>query len=66
MYRQEIKYIIERFSFSCGEIENIIRKIKIDNILKGSNLQFDRLVEICESESLVTRQDVSLGFRAYS
>ena len=63
---KEINYIIERFSFSGGEIENIIRKIKIDNILKGSNLQFDRLVEICESESLVTRQDVSLGFRAYS
>ncbi|WP_339659719.1 ATP-binding protein [Croceibacter atlanticus] len=64
--KKEINYIIERFSFSGGEIENIIRKIKIDNILKGSSLQFDRLVEICESESLVTRQDVSLGFRAYS
>ena len=50
MDESNIKAMAERFSISGGQIENAVRKMMIESILKGSPLSTDEIVAICEQE----------------
>lgn len=50
MDESNIKAMAERFSISGGQIENAVRKIMIESILKGCPLSTDEIVAICEQE----------------
>lgn len=50
MDESNIKAMAERFSISGGQIENAVRKIMIESILKGRPLNTDEIVAICEQE----------------
>jgi adenylate kinase len=40
----------KRFELSGGQIENIARKIEVDNILSGKNAPLDTLIQYCKDE----------------
>jgi hypothetical protein len=46
----QISILVSKYQLSGGEIENIVRKFIIDNILGSKSLDFKRLVEFCETE----------------
>lgn len=58
MDESNIKAMAERFSISGGQIENAVRKIMIESILKGRPLNTDEVIAICEDE--VQKKIVSL------
>ena len=58
MDESNIKAMAERFSISGGQIENAVRKIMIESILKGCPLNTDEIIAICEDE--VQKKIVSL------
>lgn len=58
MDESNIKAMAERFSISGGQIENAVRKIMIESILKGRPLNTDEIIAICEDE--VQKKIVSL------
>lgn len=58
MDESNIKAMAERFSISGGQIENAVRKMMIESILKGRPLNTDEVIAICEDE--VQKKRVSL------
>lgn len=52
------------FDFSGGQIENIRRKITIDEILYGSKPSLDTLVDFCKKEKLHEDKECHIGFGA--
>lgn len=58
MDESNIKAMAERFSISGGQIENAVRKMMIESILKGCPLNTDEVIAICEDE--VQKKRVSL------
>ncbi len=58
MDKSNIKAMAERFSISGGQIENAVRKMMIESILKGRPLNTDEVIAICEDE--VQKKRVSL------
>lgn len=58
MDESNIKAMAERFSISGGQIENAVRKMMIESILKGRPLNTDEVITICEDE--VQKKIVSL------
>lgn len=53
--------LAEKFSFSGGQIDNIIRKINIEEIVHGNSVNFDRVEQFCREESFTT-QPSTIGF----
>jgi ATPase family associated with various cellular activities (AAA) len=51
-----------RFHFSGGEIDNIARKAIINEVITGSRTIFTDLVEYCETERLIGKRGIKLGF----
>lgn len=58
MDESNINAMAERFSISGGQIENAVRKMMIESILKGRPLNTDEVIAICEDE--VQKKIVSL------
>lgn len=55
--------LARRFNFSGGQIENIVRKRIIDDILKCRDfLDFDSIIENCTTELLNNKQGKKIGF----
>jgi|LSQX01.3.fsa_nt_gb hypothetical protein len=60
---EESLTIARAFKFSGGQIENIVRKNIIDNILFGTNSGLERLFQLCREESLVKNPGSRIGFK---
>lgn len=54
--------LAESFHFSGGQIDNIIRKKEINELLFGDAISFDQIVEYCQEESLQKRPQ-TIGFK---
>jgi SpoVK/Ycf46/Vps4 family AAA+-type ATPase len=50
------------FHFSGGEIDNIVRKAIINEIITGNRATLDELVQYCETERLMSKKGRKLGF----
>ena len=51
------------FDFSGGEIDNIVRKCEMNEIISGSQPAYEELVELCKNERLEKQEGRSVGFR---
>lgn len=54
--------LAECFHFSGGQIDNIIRKKEIEELLYGVSVSFDQIIEYCQEESLLKRNH-TIGFK---
>ena len=55
----------KKFNFSGGQIENVVRRWNIDEILYGTpDNMLDKLTELCESEKLEKMNNCKIGFTA--
>lgn len=51
-----------KYSFSGGEIENIVRKTVINEVIQGEKPTFDELIEYCDIEKLNNKSFPKVGF----
>ena len=58
--------IATNYEFSGGQIENIVRKCRIEYILNGKKTDFDTLKTFCDEELLAKSRTSIAGFRANS
>ena len=57
--------LAKKFNFSGGQIENVVRRWNIDEILYGTpDNMLDKLTELCESEKLEKMNNCKIGFTA--
>ncbi len=55
------RFLASRFDLSGGEIDNIVRKIEINEILSGEKPRLENLITLCEKEKL-EKQSSFIGF----
>jgi SpoVK/Ycf46/Vps4 family AAA+-type ATPase len=61
---ESLQRLATRYTFSGGEIDNVVRKLTIEEVLTGGQPHLERLMAFCESERLgKVRQRVASGFR---
>lgn len=58
----ECNTLANRFDFSGGQIDNIIRKNEIYEIVHGITVDFNSIVEFCNSELLLRNKSFKVGF----
>lgn len=51
---EQAKQLASEYNFSGGEIDNIVRKATMEEILNGSKVSLNRLEELCNSEKLIS------------
>lgn len=64
--QDEADQLASTFDFSGGQIENIVRKRYVDEIMTGEPIGFDTILSLCESEKIARRkaspQSQPIGF----
>jgi len=58
----EALQLSEKFDFSGGEIDNVTRKLAIDQILYDKQFSFEHVVEVCREEGALLNKSRSIGF----
>ena len=58
----EAQAIASEFTFSGGQIENIVRKYTIDTILSGKEIDFPQLRQYCIEEAIINEKRKTIGF----
>ena len=59
----QYRKLAEQFDFSGGEIENVARKIIMQDVLYGKLPEFDRILEFCKAEKLSSAKNAVIGFK---
>ncbi|MCR5189389.1 MAG: ATP-binding protein [Treponema sp.] len=54
--------LARQFDFSGGEIDNIVRKCEIDEIITGQEPKLSKIEELCKFERLSTQESRTMGF----
>lgn len=62
MSKDDAVALATQFDFSGGEIDNIVRKGEIDEIITGIEPTYERIVELCKKERLEKSDERKLGF----
>jgi len=60
--KEDCEFLAGEFNFSGGQIDNIIRKSEINEIIHGEAVSIENLLVFCSEETLVS-QRASIGFR---
>jgi hypothetical protein len=55
---EEALILAGKYDFSGGQIENVVRKKEIHEILNGDDFNFSLLIEFCEEELLVKQNKI--------
>lgn len=59
----DLERLADRFDFSGGEIDNIVRKCEMTEIIKGALPSYDEIAELCENERLEKEEkECRVGF----
>lgn len=58
----ECETLASRFDFTGGQIDNIVRKYAIHEIINGVSADFNNLIEFCETELWSRNSIVKIGF----
>lgn len=58
----ECETLANRYDFSGGQIDNIIRKNEIYEIIHGITVDFKNILEFCNSELLLKNNSIKVGF----
>lgn len=59
---EDARKVSESFDFSGGQIENIRRKINLDEVLYGNEVTIDTLMDFCKKEKFDTGTQKHIGF----
>lgn len=59
---EDARKVSESFDFSGGQIENIRRKITLDEVLYGNAVTIDTLMDFCKKEKFDTGTQKHIGF----
>ena len=51
---EQAKQLANEYNFSGGEIDNVVKKATMEEILNGSKVTLNRLEELCNSEKLIS------------
>ena len=54
--------LASQFDFSGGEIDNIVRKCEMNEIITGDKPEYEHLVELCKQERLQKEGERRMGF----
>ena len=58
----ECENLANRFDFSGGQIDNIVRKNEIHEIIHGISIDFNNIIDFCKTELLSKNNGVRIGF----
>ena len=58
----EAKQLAEKYDFAGGNIENITRKIKMNEVLSGKPVDINQIMTYCENELLSGKNLQRIGF----
>jgi SpoVK/Ycf46/Vps4 family AAA+-type ATPase len=58
----ECETLANRFDFSGGQIDNIVRKNEIHEIIHGITVDFNSILDFCKTELLSKNSGVRIGF----
>ncbi len=58
----DCSYLAGLFTFSGGQIENIVRKYEVQKILNGNDASLQQIVEFCEQEMILNKPTSRIGF----
>jgi len=58
----ECETLAKRFDFSGGQIDNIVRKSEIHEIIYGNFVDFSNIIEFCKTELLSKNSGIKIGF----
>ncbi|MBO7254946.1 MAG: ATP-binding protein [Paludibacteraceae bacterium] len=56
------KRLAETFDFSGGEIDNIVRKATMDELITGKHSSIEQLISLCSNERLAKAERKKVGF----
>ena len=56
--------LVDRFDFSGGQIDNIVRKVDLYDIINGEIPSFNEILEYCEAEQINKLNNKTIGFVA--
>jgi len=59
---KQCEFISKQFDFSGAQIENILRKCELKEIVNGLSVTFDEILEFCQSERFTDKQKIKIGF----
>lgn len=59
---EDISKLAKEFDFSGGEIDNIVRKCEMNEIIKGTQPNYEEIVELCKTERLENAEEHRMGF----
>lgn len=59
---EAISKLAKEFDFSGGEIDNIVRKCEMNEIIKGAQPDYEEIVELCKTERLENAEEHRMGF----
>lgn len=59
---EDITRLAEQFDFSGGEIDNIVRKCEMNEIINGTQANYEEIVEMCKTERLEKSETRRVGF----
>lgn len=58
----ECKFLAEKYNFSGGQIDNIVRKSEINEIIYGDEISLENLLVFCSEETLTNKRP-EIGFK---
>lgn len=59
---QECSILADSFDFTGGQIDNVIRKIEIDELLYNHTLKFSQIIQFCKEEGMIKDKVQQIGF----
>ncbi len=59
---RECEILSERFDFTGGEIDNVVRKANVNEIINGEQCIFSDIIEFCNTEQIRKRSFAPVGF----
>lgn len=59
---EQAKELADRFDFSGGEIDTIVRKCEMNEVIRGKRPSRDELFELCKEERLLSDDSRRIGF----
>ncbi|MCF8332492.1 MAG: ATP-binding protein [Bacteroidales bacterium] len=63
--KDEYERLAAHYGYSGGEIDNIVRKCEIYEVVQGKNITFKDIIDFCESEILLDKNKQPIGFSKY-
>ncbi len=59
---EEAFSLAQQYNFSGGEIDNIVRKITMDEVLNETRISFEDIVDLCKGERFEKQTSKKIGF----